>query len=62
MSQPVTREQVVAMLQTVKAVAEAIRELKQVPSGHLYTMLMDHMRNYLLIWKEPSHAAAEATH
>jgi hypothetical protein len=32
-----------ATIQVVAAIAEAIRELKEVPSGHLYTMLMDKM-------------------
>ncbi len=36
----VTKTQVVAALQTLAAVAEAIRELGSVPSGHLYAQLM----------------------
>ena len=35
-----TKDQVRATITTVQAVAEAIRELKQVPSGHLYAQLM----------------------
>ena len=36
-----TKEQTKAALQVVVAVAEAIRELKSIPSGHLYARLMD---------------------
>jgi hypothetical protein len=32
-----------AMLQVILAVAEAIRDLGEVPSGHLYARLMGHM-------------------
>lgn len=35
----VTKEQIVASIKVVAAVAEAIRELKSVPSGHLYARL-----------------------
>lgn len=35
-----TKEQISAAFQTIAAVAEAIRELKEVPSGHLYAQLM----------------------
>lgn len=35
-----TLEQTREALKVVQAVAEAIRELKTVPSGHLYTQLM----------------------
>ena len=32
--------QVKALLATIQALAEAIRELKEVPSGHLYAQVM----------------------
>ena len=35
-----TKEQIAASLMAVKAVAEAIRELKRVPSGTLYAQVM----------------------
>jgi hypothetical protein len=35
-----TKEQVVAAINVLCTVADTIRDLKQVPSGHLYTMLM----------------------
>ena len=37
-----TKDQVHATIAALQAVAEAIRELKQVPSGHLYAQLMSH--------------------
>lgn len=42
-SMPITQNQIKAYLETVKAIAGAIKELKQVPSGHLYAQLMSHM-------------------
>ncbi len=36
----ITKEQVSAAIRTTQAVAEAIRELKEVPSGQLYSRLM----------------------
>lgn len=39
----VTKEQVVAAVQTVAALAEAIRELGEVPSGDLYANVMGHL-------------------
>lgn len=36
----ITKEQLNAGLQMVMAIAEAIRELKEVPEGHLYTNVM----------------------
>ena len=36
----ITKDQVRAALETVRAVADAIRELKRVPSGELYAQLM----------------------
>ena len=39
----VTKEQVSAAIRTTQAVAEAIRELKEVPSGQLYSRLMSQM-------------------
>lgn len=36
----VTKTQVVAALHGTKAVADVIRELKEIPSGHLYAQLM----------------------
>jgi hypothetical protein len=38
-----TKEQVTAYLECVKTVAVCIRELKEVPSGHLYARLMSKM-------------------
>jgi hypothetical protein len=38
--QTVSKQKVEAALQIVKAIADAIRELKEVPSGHLYANLM----------------------
>lgn len=38
---PITKQQIAATLNVVMAVAEAVRELKQVPSGHLYATLCD---------------------
>ena len=38
----VTQEQIAAGLKTLQAVAEAIRDLGQVPSGHLYARLNAH--------------------
>lgn len=38
-----TKTQVNAAVNTVIAIAEAIRELKSVPSGHLYARVMSHM-------------------
>lgn len=38
-----TKTQINAAVNTVIAVAEAIRELKSVPSGHLYARVMSHM-------------------
>ena len=35
-----TREQVHAAIEAVKAIAETIRKLGEVPSGHLYARLM----------------------
>jgi len=39
----VTREQIKASLNATIAIADAIRELKVVPSGHLYAAVMEHM-------------------
>lgn len=67
MENTITNDQVKAALEIVKAVAEAIRELGSVPSGHLYAQLMGHMSleryNKVidtlvrtgLVRKEPSH-------
>jgi hypothetical protein len=38
-----TKEEIRAAVDTMAAVAEAIRELGSVPSGHLYARLMGHM-------------------
>ena len=38
-----TNQQVRAYMLTLKAIAETIRELKSVPSGHLYAQLMGKM-------------------
>ncbi len=39
----VTKEQITAVVRTIAVVAELIRELGEVPSGHLYAQLMDQM-------------------
>lgn len=36
----ITKEQVQAYFKVLTAVAEAVRELEQIPSGHLYAVLM----------------------
>lgn len=38
-----TAAQLQAGLATLRALAEAIRELKQIPSGHLYARVMNYM-------------------
>jgi hypothetical protein len=38
-----TKEQVGAAITAIKAIADAIRELGEVPSGHLYAQLMGKM-------------------
>ena len=38
-----TQEQAKAAIEIVTAVADAIKELGSVPSGHLYARLMGHM-------------------
>ena len=38
-----TKQEIEATLQTVKAIAEAIRDLGTVPSGHLYARVMGFM-------------------
>jgi hypothetical protein len=40
MATTATKQQVAAYIELVRAVAEAIKELKEVPSGHLYARLM----------------------
>jgi len=40
---PTTKEQVKAAIEVTRAIANAIRELHEVPSGHLYTQLMGHL-------------------
>lgn len=40
---PITAEQINAGLKKVQAIAEAIRELGAVPSGHLYAQVMGHL-------------------
>ena len=39
----VTREQLAAGMEIIRAIADAIRELKTVPSGHLYARLCGRM-------------------
>jgi hypothetical protein len=38
-----SKEEMVAVVQLVEAISETIRELKEVPSGHLYAHLMGKM-------------------
>ena len=42
-SNPVTSRQVKGAIEILRAVAETIRELKEIPSGHLYAQLMGQM-------------------
>lgn len=39
----VTKEQIVAALEILKLLADTIRVLKQVSSGHLYVHVMNHL-------------------
>lgn len=39
----VTRQQVEAAIQVAKAIADAIRDLGEVPSGELYARVMGHL-------------------
>jgi hypothetical protein len=43
MNEATTKQQVLAAMNTAVAIAEAIRELKSVPSGHLYANVMGRM-------------------
>lgn len=43
MANEVSKDQVVSAVKVMAAVAETIRELKEVPSGHLYAQLMGQM-------------------
>ena len=36
-----TKDQIKAGIETIKAVSDAIKELKEVPSGHLYAHVMN---------------------
>lgn len=66
-SKGMTKEQINAGLKTVLAIAESIRELGSVPSGHLYAHLMGSLTlesyekiiqilvNQDLVKKHPSH-------
>lgn len=38
----ITKERLAAGVQAIAAIAELIKELGSVPSGHLYARLMDH--------------------
>lgn len=38
----VTKKQIDAAVNGIKAIAECIREAKEIPSGHLYAMIMSH--------------------
>lgn len=39
----ITKDAVKALIEVVRATGEIIRELKQVPSGHLYASMMGHL-------------------
>lgn len=41
---PPTKDQMIVTFNAVTAVADAIRDLGEVPSGHLYAMLMSRTR------------------
>ena len=43
MATAITAKQITAYLNTVKAVADAIKEVGEVPSGSLYAMLIEHL-------------------
>jgi hypothetical protein len=38
-----TKKQILATFEVTRAIADAIRELKSVPSGHLYAQVMNHL-------------------
>jgi len=38
-----TKEQIKSGLDIIRAVADAIKEAKEIPSGHLYAMMMNHI-------------------
>lgn len=38
-----TKEQIDKHIQVIKAISDTIRELKQIPSGHLYARVMEFM-------------------
>ena len=38
-----TKERVKAAIEVARAIANTIRELREVPSGHLYAQLMGHL-------------------
>ncbi len=42
----VTKQQLAAGIQTIKIVADTIRELGSVPSGHLYAQLMSKLSQH----------------
>ena len=39
----VTKEQIKSGLYLIRAVADAIKEAKEIPSGHLYAMMMNYV-------------------
>ena len=39
----ITANEIKAGLNTIQAIAEAIREAREIPSGHLYAMIMNHV-------------------
>jgi hypothetical protein len=41
--QTITKQEMHAGIEVIRAVADSIRELKQVPAGHLYAVLMGSM-------------------
>ena len=43
MSRAVTREQVVATLNTIRVVAELIKTIVEVPNGELYAQVMQYL-------------------
>ena len=43
MSAQITATQITSGIMVIKALAEAIREAKQIPSGHLYAAVMGQM-------------------
>lgn len=55
---PMTKDQVIAMLSAMIAVAETLRVIGEMPSGHLYARLMNYvnLQQYYAIIERLKHA------